>query len=337
MKRQNMLTQNRRRFLAGISAAGLAGLPTTSRAEPPPEITTLRLPFAFRTLCEAPKNVAGELLRAEGFTDVRYIEPPITADWMALLVKGEMDFNTDFAPPHISAIEAGLPVKVLAGLHSGCLELIANDSVRSVADLKGKRVGVFSSYSAPHTLVTLMAAYVGIDPASDIQWVEDPDVAAPQLFKEGKIDAFLGTPPEPQEMRAAKMGHTILNTTTDRPWSQHFCCMLSSSADFVGRYPVATKRALRAMLKAADLCASDAALAARLSVDGKFTDNYGHALEGLREARYDSWREFDPEDTLRFYALRMRDVGFLKASPNHIIEAGADWRFLNEIKRELKT
>lgn len=329
--------QNRRRFLAGISAAGLIGLPGSSRAEPPPETTTIRLPWAFRTVCETPRNVAGELLRAEGFTDVRYIQPPADADWLALMARGELDFNTDFAPPHITAIEAGLPVKVLAGLHSGCLELIANDSVRSVADLKGKRVGVFSSTSAPHTLVTLMAAYVGLDPARDIQWIESPDVAAPQLFSEGKIDAFLGTPPEPQEMRAAKMGHTILNTTTDRPWSQHFCCMMSSSAEFVAKYPVATKRAMRAILKAADLCASDPELMARMSVDGKFTDNYDFALAGLREARFDTWREFDPEDTMRFYALRMRDVGFLKASPNQIIAEGTDWRFLNELKREMKT
>lgn len=332
-----MQSFNRRNFLSDLLAAGLVGLPQAARAEPPPEITTLRLPFSFRTICEAPKNVAGELLRAEGFTDVRYIEPPIDADWMSLLAKGELDFQADFAPPHISAIEAGLPIKVLAGLHSGCLELIANDSVGGIADLKGKRVGVFSSTSAPHMLITLMTAYVGLDPFKDIEWVESPDVAAPQLFNEGKIDAFLGTPPEPQEMRAAKSGHTILNTTTDRPWSQHFCCMLSSSAAFVENYPVATKRVLRAVLKTVDLCASNPELVARQLVDRKFTDTYDHALEGLRDARFDRWREFDPEDTMRFYALRMRDVGFLKATPKQIIANGTDWRFLNEIKRELKT
>ena len=332
--------QNRRRFLAGLTATGATGFVGSAQpasAEPPPETMTVRLPWSYRGVCEAPKNVAGELLRAEGFTDVRYIEPPITADWSVLLANGELDFNVDFPPGHITAIEAGLPVKVLAGLHSGCLELIANDSVRGISDLKGKRVGVFSSTSTPHMLVTLMAAYVGLDPAKDIQWIESPDVSAPQLFNEGKIDAFLGTPPEPQEQRALKFGHTILNTTLDAPWSQHFCCMLSTSADYAERYPVATKRVMRAILKAADLCASDPELAARLSVEGKFTDNYDTALEGLREARFDRWREFDPEDTLRFYALRMHEVGFIKSNPNDLIAKGTDWRFLNELKRELKT
>ena len=73
------------------------------------------------------------------------------------------------------------------------------------------------------------------------------------------------------------------------------------------------------------------------SVDGKFTDRYDYALQGLREARYDAWREFDPEDTLRFYALRMHEVGMIKSSPNKIIADGTDWRFLDELKRELKT
>ena len=144
-------------------------------------------------------------------------------------------------------------------------------------------------------------------------------------------------PPEPQEQRARKFGHTILNTTVDRPWSQHYCCMLCGSADYVERHPIATKRVLRAILKAADICASDPELAAQLSVDGKFTDRYDYALEGLREARYDRWREFDPEDTLRFFALRMHEVGFIKASPNEIIANGTDWRFLDELKLELKT
>ena len=108
-----------------------------------------------------------------------------------------------------------------------------------------------------------MAAYVGLDPVNDIEWVTNEKATAMELFAEGKIDAFLGTPPEPQEMRARKIGHTIVNTTVDRPWSQYFCCMLSGTADYVSRYPVATKRVLRAILKAADICRSHPASAAR--------------------------------------------------------------------------
>jgi NitT/TauT family transport system substrate-binding protein len=332
--------QSRRGFLSGLSAAAASasfGTTGPSLAEEPPEVTTIRLPKTFRAVCEAPKNVAVDLLHAEGFADVQFIEPASEADMMAMTVSGDLDFVTDFPPPNISAIESGLPLKVLAGLHSGCLELIATEEVRGITDLKGKRIGVFSLTSAPHVLISLMAAYVGLDPAKDIIWIESPDAGAPELFNDGKIDAFLAAPPEPQEQIARKFGHTILNTTVDRPWSQYFCCMIAASAAYVERNPVATKRALRAILKTADLCASDPELVARLSVDTNFTDNYEYAVAGLQSARYDRWREFDPEDTMRFYALRMKEVGFIGSSPQTLIAKGCDFRFLNELKRELKT
>ena len=103
------------------------------------------------------------------------------------------------------------------------------------------------------------------------------------------------------------------------------------------KYPVATKRMMRALLKAVDLCATSPKLVAQQLVDGKFTDRYDYALETLSDVRYDRWREFDPEDTMRFYALRMQETGLSKMSPQQIIAKGTDWRFHNELKRELKT
>ena len=136
--------------------------------------------------------------------------------------------------------------------------------------------------------------------------------------------------------RARQIGHVIVNTAVDRPWSQYFCCMLAGNPEFVRKRPVATKRVLRAILKAADLCAVDPAGAARRMVDGRFTPRYDYALQTLRELPYDRWREYDPEDTIRFYALRLHEAGFVKSSPQKVIADSADWRFLDELKRELK-
>ena len=109
-------------------------------------------------------------------------------------------------------------------------------------DLKGKSVGVQGIGSIPHTFLAVMAAYVGLDPVNDINWVTSPSVKPKELFADGKIDAFLGFPPEPQELRARNIGHVILNSAVDRPWSQYFCCLLSGSRDFVHEHPIATKR-----------------------------------------------------------------------------------------------
>jgi len=128
----------------------------------------------------------------------------------------------------------------------------------------------------------------------------------------------------------------MINTTDDAPWSHYFCCVITTTRDYVRKYPVATKRALRAIVKAADVCALEPNRIARLVAD-KGLASYENALQMLQEIPYGRWREFDPEDSMRFFALRMREVGYVKTSPQKIIAQGTDWRFLNELKKELKT
>jgi NitT/TauT family transport system substrate-binding protein len=182
-----------------------------------------------------------------------------------------------------------------------------------------------------------MVAYIGLDPRKDIRWASHPAAEKIRLFAEGEIDALLGFPPEPQELRARKIGHVVLNTGVDLPWSHHFCCMLSANRAFVEKHPVATKRALRAFVKAADLCGLEPDRVARSLVDQSRTPRYDYAAQTLREISYaGQWREYDPESTLRFLALRLREIGFVKSAPPKIIAQGTDWRFLNELKKELK-
>jgi NitT/TauT family transport system substrate-binding protein len=119
-------------------------------------------------------------------------------------------------------------------------------------------------------------------------------------------------------------------------WSQYFCCVLVAGTDFVRRYPVATKRALRAILKATDLCATEPEKAARRLIEGGFVQNYDIAFQPLTELPYKVWREFDPEDSIRFYALWLHEFGELNSTPKKLIAQGTDWRFLNELKSELK-
>jgi NitT/TauT family transport system substrate-binding protein len=329
------LTQTRRRFLTALSAVSAAGLvrpPPALAAEGPLETNTVRLENP--ALCVASLYVAEELLRAEGFTDIRYVVvPPGTTEAVA---RGEVDFGPFYASQCLEAIDAGEPITVLAGVMAGCFELFANEGIRSIADLKGRSVGVQAAGSTPHALVTLMAAQVGLDPVKDIRWVTDPSVKPIELFVQGKIDAFLGFPPESQDLRARRIGHVVVNSTVDRPWSQYFCCMLAGNREFVATHPVATKRVLRAILKATDLCATEPERAARQLFDRGLTPRYDYALQTLSEIPYDKWREYDPEDTIRFYALRLHEVGFVKSSPQKIIADGTDWRFLDELKRELK-
>jgi NitT/TauT family transport system substrate-binding protein len=332
------MAQNRRRFLAALSsaaAAGFIGAPLSNAQDGRLETTTVRI-AKIAGICIAPQYVADELLRAEGFTDIRYVATDAGVPAALSLARGEVDFTANYASALIIPIDAGEPITILGGEHIGCFELLAREGIRTIPDLKGRTVGVQGLGSSQHIYLSLIAAHVGLDPARDIRWVTSSSPKPMELFAEGRIDAFLGFPPEPQELRAGNIGRVIVNSAIDRPWSQYFCCMLAGHRDYVRRNPVATKRVLRAIVKAADLCGTQPERVAQRIVDGGFTPRYDHALQTLKEIPYARWRLYDPEDTIRFYSLRLREAGMIKSNPNKIIAEATDWRFVNELKRELK-
>jgi NitT/TauT family transport system substrate-binding protein len=333
---------SRREILGRLALAGTAGLlslrPKSIAAERPPETTRIRL-HKMAGICIAPQYVAEELLHAEGFTDVQYVEielTELTRGIYRLLASGAVDIGMAFAPPFIIQADAGAPIVMLGGVHIGCFELFGTDRVRAIRDLKEKSVAV-PEYGGVHYLfVASMAQYVGLDPRKDTSWIIHPPAGSIQLLADGKIDALVGFPPVPQELRAKKIGHVVVNSAVDRPWSQYFCCIVTANRDFVRQHPVATKRALRAILKATDVCAVEPERAAQRIVDKGFTPRYDYALQTMQEVSYNRWREYDPEDTIRFYALRLHEIGMIKSTPQKIIAQSTAWRFFKEIKKELK-
>ena len=186
------MMQTRRRFLAIASLAGAAGFVSAPRvlaAEGSLETTTVRL-SKFSAICFAPQYVADELLRSEGFADIRYVDhQPGTG-----VATGEADFSLSFAPQLVAAVDAGQAVTALAGVHLGCFELFGSESIHSISDLRGKSVG-----SPDPVLVKAMVAYVGLDPVNDVRWVvKSSDPSLTEMFPEGKIDAYLALPPAVQ-------------------------------------------------------------------------------------------------------------------------------------------
>ena len=329
---------NRRQFLGDMALTGAAMMlgqgPALAATEPPPETTRIRIhdsPIA----CFAPEFIAEALLKAEGFTDVKYVKTPLAEGPSWALASGEIDFTMNDPPGHLFAIDAKGSIVILAGVHTGCWELFGNQGIRTLHDLKGKTVAA-PQRSSRREFVAAMVASVGLDPDKDIVWVDHEPRKSMRLFAEGKIDAFMGFAPEPQELRAKNIGHVVLNTLTDRPWSQYFCCMVAGNAEFVRKNPVATKRALRAFMKATDVCVTDPEFAARVMVQRGVAENYEYVLQAVREIGYRKWREYDSEDTVRFWALRLKEAGLIKSRPKQVIAEATDWRFINDIKKGLK-
>ena len=338
MDLQRTRSFNRRRFLTGMTMAGateLLGLSRSSVAAGTSlETTSLRL-ARTTSICQAPQYISEPLLAAEGFTNVQFVGEPARPD--KTLVSGEAQFAMLFLGPLLLRLDEGAPLLILSGGHVGCLELFAHEPVRTVRDLKGRRVALSGLGSPGHVFLATTMAYVGLDPRNDVSLVvgHRPGEAL-RLFEEKQVDAYIAAPPFAQALRAKKVGHVLVNSSVDRPWSQYFCCVIAGNRDFVEKHPVATKRALRAILKGADICALEPERAAKALVHTGLTKNYDYALQTMREVRYGRWREYHPEDAVRFYSLRLKEVGMLKSVPQKLIAQGTDWRFLTELKKELK-
>ena len=328
----------RRDLLRGATLAVTAGALSPGGgegAEPPPETKRIRL-VKIPSICRSPQYIAEDLLKAEGFSDVEYVDRQGGGASIKALATGEADITLNYVGPTILGVDAGYPLVFLGGVHVGCFEVFGTNDVRSIRDLKGKTVAVVELGGSEYVFLASMAAYVGLDPRKDIRFITRPRREAMELLAEGKIDGYLGYPPDPQELRARKVGHVVVNSAIDRPWSQYFCCLLTGNREFVRKNPVATKRAMRAILKGAEICSAEPERVARFIVDRDYATNYAYSLQTLKEIRYSRWRDYHPEDTIRFYALRLHEVGMMKSTPQKILAQGTDWRFLDELKKELK-
>jgi NitT/TauT family transport system substrate-binding protein len=323
------LLVGRRAFLRAAAATGTAALVglrgRAALAEPPPEITALRL-GQFASGCQGPINVASELLQGEGFTDVQYVRLDNNQKNVEALVTQSIHIGVQFSAPLIAEIDRGSDLVTLGGIHAGCFVLFGNGAVRSVRDLKGKAVSVPSTdgLNTAQLYIASMAAFA------------QPVDEGTRQFADGKVDAIMGFPPLAQELRARKIGRVVVDSTRDRPWSQYFCCMIVAGREFAKKHPVAAKRTVRAIVKATAICAQEPERVARLLVERGVVKQYDYAVQVIKELPYARWRDYDSEDTLRFYALRMHEAGMIKSSPQKIIAQGTDLRFVNELKKELK-
>jgi len=316
-----------------------------SVVDPPPETTTIRLPKNIFNPRLAPFLLAEQFLRAEGFTDVQYIDvPPGSGSGSGgfhQIYAGEVDITAHVASSVTVAADAGDQFVILAGVVNSVFVLFGNVGVESLRDLKGKRIWVLKRDDPTDPIYSQMAAllaYVGIDLEHEVEWFEATLADVTPRLVDGTIDAWLATRPTATALRKANLSsaHVIVDGTVDPPWSQYFGGMVTANRDFVEKHPAATKRALRAILKATDVCAKEPERAARYLVDRSLTPyTYEETLDASTGLSYAAWREFNPEDTMRFYALRLKEAGLVKSTPDELIARATDWRYLNEIKREL--
>jgi len=330
---------------AGLIAACAPPGPTSAASPgatlPPPETTTVRL--VSSPACDPPTALAKEFLLEEGFTEVQYVRVPVTTtEW---LTADKADFNSGYGNLIVANVDAGLPIVALAGIHPGCFELFVRPGIATIRDLRGRTVAVNAKNASDQYFgfFSILLAHVGVAP-TDVNFIEiKPDTTALRdAFVDGRSEAFIAAAQFGPALRRdpKNPGTVILDTTMDKPWSQYYCCQLVANRDWARRYPIATKRVTRAVLRAADAVTKDRARAAHEYVARGFfatpspTDEQVFT-EVIRDLSYD-WRDLDPEETLRFFALRLADAKLIKSSAQQIITQGSDFAYMRQLRSELK-
>ncbi|HEV8671147.1 MAG TPA: ABC transporter substrate-binding protein [Candidatus Limnocylindria bacterium] len=308
----------------------------------PPETTTVR--FVSPAPCDPPSALAKEFLVEEGFKDIQYVRAAnTTTEW---LTSNLADFSTGYGNLIAANVDAGLPILTLAGMHPGCFEIFATPGIATIRDLRGKTVAVNATNASDqfYGFFSILLAYVGVDPRAEVNFiVVGPDLnALRDAFVDGRSQAFIAPAAFGPLLRRnpKNPGKVILDTTMDKPWSQYYCCQLVANRDWARKYPAATKRVTRAILRATDAVAKDKPRAAHEYVARGFyatpspTDE-DITNEVIRDLSYD-WREIDPEETLRFFALRLADAKLIKSTPQQVIAQGSDFAFMRAQRTELK-
>lgn len=338
---------SRRALLRGAAGIGLAaaaapllsgcGSDEGPTAMAPPETTTIRLPKVALTTAAA-MAVASDFLKEEGFTDVQYLSPTSPAAIFSEFAANKFDMAQVPAPLAVQRIDAGDPFVVLGGINAGSFQIYASAAIRSLSDFRGKVITTSGPGNNDDTFLALTLANVGIDFRKEVTVISRPHDQAVQTLISGEADGMTTYGPFSQRLRVDNIGHVVLDANVDRPWSQYFFGLPTVHRDFLEKNPVATRRALRAMFRAADVIAKDPERGAQaMKAQGFIPDAlYAATLSELGPIPYDVWRKYEPADTLRFYALRLREAGFIQSTPDEVIRRGADFRFLRDLKRELK-
>ena len=301
-------------LLAGAAAAGIAGCagvggkPAASSAAAKADPVTIKLGYT-PSLCQAPLFIAKEKnFYKEAGVNVEMV-PVDGAHANEAIASGQIDAMQTLVMKTIKPWQNGLPVKATAGIHSGCVRVVArNDgSVTKIADLKGKKLGV-AGLADTGTIVAqraLKLAGVGATQKNmEVELVVVERNSLPQALESGQVDAIAMTDPVGAQAEKQYGFKTILDTATSPEFKDEYCCDLVVSDKILKEHPEAAKRLTAAVMKGALYVHENLDDAVKILADKKYvagdpafnksllgTYNYKPSVKGGYAALEDSARD----------------------------------------------
>src|SRR5690349_21561296 len=261
----------RERLGAVIALGSLLLAGCRKGGEAPGDASKIRVGYIGLT-CEAPIFTAVEkgFFKEEGL-DVSLVKCE-WANYKDVLALGGFDVTHHLIMYFLKPVEQGLDVKFTGGIHRGCLRVqaLTSGKVQSVADLKGKRIGVPGMGTPPFIFANRVIGANGMDASKDVEWKVFPAGELGLALSKGEVDAVADSEPIGSLLLADGKVKTIADQAKDAPYSNEDCCAVFVNGKFLAANPKAAAAATRALLKAAKWVEKNPAAAARLSVEKKY-------------------------------------------------------------------
>ncbi len=320
--------------LAAVSlgCGGPAAAPEASGSGP----AKVRIGYLGLT-CEAAMFAAYENgYYAEEGLDVEFVK----TDWDSLrdgLGLGRFDANYHLIMYLLKPIEKGLDVKLTGGIHSGCLRLQTrtDSDIKTVADVKGKRIGVQTALGSPPFLFTnrvLKAA--GMDPAKDVEWVAMASDVLGLALENGQVDAVCNAEPIGSILLSQGKVRTIADSAVDEPYNTEYCCAVVVSGKLAREAPATAAKVTRSLLKGAAWVDANPTAAAKLSVEKKYVaSSVDVNAQAISKLKYTPG-VVDCRDSVLAASREMKKIGLLDSSTDPAVLARNAWQDLDGVTDE---
>lgn len=287
----------------------------------------LKIGEAQGALCHAPLQVAME----KGYLDEAGIKWERVdfgkGDIQAALGAGTIDCGFGLIGKFVQPIDNGLNMVITAGMHTGCTKLLVkkDSGINTVADLKGKKIGVSSLAGSEAVTAKRLLYSNGFDisaDSSDIEFLVYSTVDQPIALQNGAVDAICTPDPIATQAELEYDLLPLLDTAKTEPYASEYCCVTFVSNELAEKHPDIAAKFTDACLKASAWVAANPDETAQLQVDKNYVSGDPAANAEILKSY-----EFIPSvqggyDALVNVAGELKEIGMLNDSTdvNDLVE-----------------
>ena len=267
-------------------------------------------------VCGAPSYIAFEKgFFAEEGLNVELVSGTLDQLKVGLGSGQFVNANGDFQ--WFPAIEQGLDLKIIGGLHKGCIRLVVppDSDIKTSADLKGKRIGIYEQGGTPQSVATVILANADIDPQTEVEWKVYPLDQMTQAVSKGEIDAFVAWDPF-GTLAQKNEGYTALSDiATDPLFADRSCCFLYASGAAISKEPDKVKAIANAYKKSTEWIQANPEETASIIIDKGYVaaDDKELIVELLKSYEY-LYTTDQAKDDVHYFVDEFKKTGFLSKS-----------------------